>query len=81
VGFGVEVVKDSPENTKKYAGTLAYPVSIAKLLWAYKPRLCELVADGQRIKKRVMILAVANGRAVGRGLFIAPRAEASTSCG
>lgn len=74
-GFPIEVIEESLKTTKKYSVSLAYPIAIAKTITRYRPRPVEIVADGQVIKKSIMIVSVGNGRAAGNGLLPTPRAE------
>lgn len=59
-----------------FGGSAAYLVAILHSLRSYQPPLVDLTVDGMRAEpQRARCIAVANGRAFGGGLTIAPQAR------
>lgn len=77
LGFDAEVVYKSNKIKKLplITGLPAYILSVLATLISYGSNLLEMSIDGLKIKKGVLLAAVANGRYYGGGMQAAPLAE------
>ncbi len=74
VGFDSEANRVANETTW-LRGNLVYAYAALRVLAAWKPAGFTLAFDGQRLRVSGYTVAVANSRAYGGGMFIAPNAE------
>lgn len=78
VGIDAEVAYNvaSFKKIKYIKGELAYILSILKTLWGYKSNQLKVALDGkEKCDKKILLLAVANGKYYGGGIQIAPSAN------
>jgi YegS/Rv2252/BmrU family lipid kinase len=77
VGFGAQVAKDVRTVPSFLNSTAMYFAGALRTLVSFDlPRVKLQLADGATIEQAMTMLAVANGRCVGGGFWIAPNAEA-----
>lgn len=77
VGLDAEVVYNATmfKKIKYIKGDLAYVMSIFKTLWRHKSNQLQVKLDGKiACDKKVLLIAVANGKYYGGGIPIAPSA-------
>lgn len=75
VGIDAEIVKET-EYIKKYvSGTLAYILGVLKTLIRYRYKEVDIEIDGKRMKKKIELMAVSNGKYYGGGMKINPMAD------
>ncbi|HSI79995.1 MAG TPA: diacylglycerol kinase family lipid kinase, partial [Solirubrobacterales bacterium] len=73
---GFDSVANRIANEAKWVrGNLVYAYAALRALASWKPARFSLVIDGHRHEARGYSVAVANNRAYGGGMFIAPEAE------
>jgi len=73
-GMGGRVAMDVKPEDKKRWGPMAYWITSVSRLVDLTPFQADLVLDGKKQKEQTLCVAVANGRFVGGGFPIAPRA-------
>lgn len=74
-GIDVEVVRQIARGRGRGPGVLTYLAAVLKGLVRYRPVPLRIRADGRVVETEVMLVAVANGRCVGGGFWVCPRAE------
>jgi len=62
-------------EAKLVRGNLVYAYAALKALAAWKPAHFEIVVDGERHESTGYTVAIANSKAYGGGMFLAPQAE------
>ncbi|MEJ2049623.1 MAG: diacylglycerol kinase family lipid kinase [Calditrichota bacterium] len=74
VGFDAWVVIES-SKVKRLRGFLIYLYSVLKTVFAYENQNVIMTLNGKTEQKRIFLIAVGNGRAMGGGFFLTPDAE------
>lgn len=77
VGVGIDGdIIESTQNIKKViSGSAAYLLSTVKTILKFKSFESEIIIDGVRMKKDIMLIAVGNGQYFGGGMKITPGAD------
>lgn len=75
VGFDAEVVRNTDKIKHKIKGKMAYVLGVIITLLNFKKKDIELEIDGNIYKKRMVLLAVGNGKYYGGGMKILPMAK------
>ncbi|MEN8376364.1 MAG: diacylglycerol kinase family protein [Gemmatimonadota bacterium] len=73
-GIDVEVVRQL-EKLPRMPGVASYVVALVRALGKYRAVPLTIELDGDALERRVMIIAVANGRCIGGGFHVCPRAR------
>ncbi|MFZ5814621.1 MAG: diacylglycerol/lipid kinase family protein [Bacillota bacterium] len=73
-GFDAEVAAAAGRMPAGLGGTMPYLLGALSTLRGFRPRMAEVLVDGQRIVQPCTLVAVANGPCYGGGMRIAPRA-------
>ncbi|HEX7049443.1 MAG TPA: diacylglycerol kinase family protein [Longimicrobiales bacterium] len=73
-GVDVEVVRQI-RRLPRLPGVLSYLVGLLRALVRFEPIPLRVRMDGERIQRKVMIIAVGNGCCLGGGFYICPGAE------
>jgi len=76
LGFDCEVVREVSRRKGSFAGSLVYLYAVFKTLASYTNADVLIDIDGTKRSRRVLMLAVANGRYYGGGMNVAPHARA-----
>ncbi len=74
VGFDAQVVLETRNIKKYFAGPVAYVLGVFKALKEYNPFVLEIETEGRLIKRRAVLMAVGNGAFYGGGMKITPLA-------
>lgn len=74
-GFDVAVIRNTEKVRRIVTGGLAYFLGILMSLIRYESINVTLEVNGETLKRRVLLIAVANGKAFGGGLQVAPDAS------
>lgn len=74
-GFDVEVLRQTERFKQRLRGLLPYLLGVFAALRRYQPIEVDVELDGQRTRRRLTILAVANGQYIGGGMRVAPFAS------
>ncbi len=74
-GFDVEVIRNTEKVRRIFTGGLAYFIGILLSLFKHKNVSMTLTVDGQTLQRKVLLVAVANGKCFGGGLQVAPDAS------
>ena len=75
IGFDVDVVRNTLRYKKRYSGMRAYVMGILSTLLHIQLTHIRLTADDTSFECDTLITSVANGRIIGGGMLVAPRAE------
>jgi YegS/Rv2252/BmrU family lipid kinase len=75
LSFGLDSAANRIANTTRVRGSLAYSYGGLRALAQWKPAQFTLVVDGDRRQVRGFSVAVANSKAYGGGMLLAPDAE------
>lgn len=70
IGFGVAVAEQHTDERKQRFGVAAYLFSIRDALAAHRSFECELACDGETERRRLLQIAIGNGRHYGGGLTV-----------
>ncbi len=73
-GFDVNVLHNTQKVRKFFTGGLAYFLGIVMSILKYKSIKLYITANGQNFTRDVLLIAVANGKCYGGGLYVAPNA-------
>jgi diacylglycerol kinase (ATP) len=73
-GIDVEVVRQI-ERFPRLPGTLRYLAGLVAALIGFRPIKLAMRVDGVQMDRKVMIIAVANGRCIGGGFHLCPSAK------
>ena len=73
IGFDAEVAQRV--HQRSLTGTAAYVSSIIETIFKYKPLEVEIDIDGTLTREKITMVAVGNGRYVGGGVFMLPKAD------
>lgn len=71
-GFDVEVIHNTEKVRRLFTGGFAYFLGILLSIFGHKNITIEITANGQTIRRDVLLVAVANGKCYGGGLNVAP---------
>ncbi len=74
-GFDVEVIKNTEKVRRTFTGGFAYFLGIFLSVFGYKSVSIEVNINGEIIRRRVLLIAIANGKCYGGGLNVAPQAD------
>lgn len=74
-GIGATVVKKVNRSRKFWGARLAYAKAIISTFLTYEASEARILVDGQEIRKKILTIIVANGKAFGEGIMIAPDAK------
>ena len=74
IGFDAEVALNFGNNNCYIPGTTCYIIALLKTLMKYRPISMKIVANGEEINDRFMMVTIANGQYYGGGMNIAPDA-------
>lgn len=75
VGFDAEVARTTNEEYKQLKGTLAYLVSVTKVLWSYRNEEMIIETEENTFEGKMLLAAIGNGRYIGGGMKLIPGAE------
>ncbi|MBI4410654.1 MAG: diacylglycerol kinase family lipid kinase [Gemmatimonadetes bacterium] len=73
-GVDVEVVRQI-QRLPRLPGVLGYLLGLMRAVWRFRAIPLRIRLDGQEREKRLMLLAVTNGRCIGGGFHICPSAR------
>jgi len=76
-GFDVEVIYNTEKVRRLFTGGFAYFLGIFMSIFGHKNIDIDITANGQTFKRKVLLIAVANGKCYGGGLRVAPDASVS----
>lgn len=74
-GFDSEVVLESEKNRAYLSGAGSYLAAVIKTIFLYKPQTLKVRIDQEEFEKKVLLVAVANGRYYGGGFMPTPEAD------
>jgi YegS/Rv2252/BmrU family lipid kinase len=74
VGFDSEANRRANES-RLLRGSLVYAYAAIRTLWSWKPARFTIQANGERTRLSGYTIAVANSKAYGGGMYVAPDAE------
>ena len=74
-GFDVEVLKNFEKVRRTFTGGFAYFLGIFLTVFGYKSVTIDVTIDGKTFRRRVLLIAIANGKCYGGGLNVAPDAD------
>ena len=74
-GFDVTVLDYAEAEKKKYRGLTPYLFVLIKAIFHYRSVRLNLIADGEQEEGQFLICSVANGRFIGGGIPICPKAD------
>ncbi|MEZ4358362.1 MAG: diacylglycerol kinase family lipid kinase [Eubacteriales bacterium] len=74
-GFDVCVVEYTKKTNRFFTGMPAYYLAVLISILKYKGQTMTIVANGQSITKKLMLIAIANGKQYGGGMKVAPMAK------
>jgi YegS/Rv2252/BmrU family lipid kinase len=74
-GFDVEVIRNTEKVRRLATGGLAYFIGILMSLFRHKSVNIEIKANGETLKRKVLLIAIANGKCFGGGLKVAPHSS------
>lgn len=74
-GFDVCVVEYTKKTNRFLTGLAAYYLAVVISIFKYKGQIMTIKANGQSITKRLMLVAIANGKQYGGGMKVAPMAR------
>ena len=73
-GFDTEVVRFTERFKNAFRGLLPYLFGLLSALFVYKSQRVKIVMDGKTMERNIFLVAIANGRAYGGGMLVAPKA-------
>lgn len=74
-GFDVEVLRNTDKVRRLVTGGLAYFLGILMSLFRHKSINIEITVNDQTMKRKVLLIAIANGKSFGGGLKVAPHSS------
>ena len=74
-GFDVEVLKNTEKVRRTFTGGFAYFLGIFLSVFGYKSVTIDITIDEKIYRRRVLHIAIANGKCYGGGLNVAPDAD------
>ena len=75
LGMGPEVVKRLSKSSKRWGPDISYFASILSTFIHHRPQEIQCTTDSWEWKGKARVIAIANGRSFGNGIFIAPAAD------
>jgi len=75
LGFDGEVVKEMDDKNLKINGMFAYMIFVLSKLFKFRAPRYHITADGIDYRGKYYITCVGNGKAVGGGFFLTPKAH------
>lgn len=75
IGFDAEVAYQVNTGRHYLNGTITYLVAVLTQLWSYRCRPAEILLDGEKIERRIFLVAVGNAKYYGGGMQMVPTAE------
>ncbi|HMJ69312.1 MAG TPA: diacylglycerol kinase family protein [Cyclobacteriaceae bacterium] len=75
IGMGPEVVRQISDGPKIYGASLTYLKAIVTTFFTHKPERVNVKSEGFEWDGEARVLAVANGKAFGHSIYIAPDAK------
>lgn len=74
-GFDVCTLENTKKTNRFFTGMAAYYLAVLISIIKYKGQTMTITANGQTLTKKLMLIAVANGKQYGGGMKIAPMAK------
>ncbi len=74
-GFDVTVLDYAEVEKKKHRGLTPYLLGLIKAIFHYRSVRLNMIADGEKEEGQFLICSVANGRFIGGGIPICPKAD------
>ena len=74
-GFDVDVLRNTNRVRRVFTGGIAYFLGIVMSIIGYKNLKLDIIIDGKKIERTVLLIAVANGKCFGGGLNISPASD------
>ena len=74
-GFDAAVAERVNRGFRSLGGPSAYIAAVIATLLSYRATVMTITVDGQRVERRAMLCAVANGTGYGGGMRLAPEAR------
>jgi len=74
-GFDVEVIRNMEKVRRLVTGGLAYFIGIVMSLFKHKGVNIKITVNGETMIRKVLLIAVANGKSFGGGLKVAPHSS------
>ena len=74
-GFDVTVLDYAEAEKKKHRGLTPYLLGLIKAIFHYRSVRLNLIADGEKEEGQLLVCSVANGRFIGGGIPICPKAD------
>lgn len=74
-GFDVTVLDYAEAEKKKHRGLTPYLLGLIKAIFHYRSVRLNLIADGEKEEGQFLVCSVANGRFIGGGIPICPKAD------
>lgn len=75
IGFDAEVVISTNKIKKKIKSSISYILGVLVTLFRFRSKETALIIDGEEYKRKLLLLAVGNGKCYGGGLEILPMAK------
>ncbi len=76
-GFDIEVLRQTERFRDRFKGLTAYLLGLVAALKRFRPIEATITAQGRAFRQKITIIEVANGRYIGGGMLVAPKAELS----
>ena len=74
-GFDVDVIKNTNRVRRLFTGGFAYYLGIVMSIIGYRFITLKIIANGQTIERKVLLIAIANGKCYAGGLQVAPQSS------
>jgi diacylglycerol kinase (ATP) len=75
IGLGPAVVKRLEQSNRKWGASLTYTWAITTTFFKHRPQEVECTTAYWKWKGKVRVLAIANGRTFGHGIYLAPESK------
>jgi YegS/Rv2252/BmrU family lipid kinase len=76
-GIDVSVLRHTLFYKRFLHGLPAYVLGVLRAVTTFAPAETEIIANGETVRRKCMLVNVANGRFFGGGMMVAPEADAS----
>jgi YegS/Rv2252/BmrU family lipid kinase len=76
-GIDVSVLRHTLFYKRFLHGLPAYVMGVLRAVFSFAPSAAEIIANGETVRRKCMLVNVANGRFIGGGMMVAPEADAS----
>lgn len=80
IGLDAEIADYTNKIKRWFKGAYAYVIALIKVLINFKPMLIKFNEEGKSYSKKIMLVAICNGRYYGGGMKIAPHALLTDGC-